>query len=90
MRAARRASEGGVTTDAVVVWGQAVSKSGELRTTKPAGLLIDGDRLRSFLTDLPAVLTEAERAAAANALQTFVDQRRAYIAGQKPAATSQA
>lgn len=82
--------EGGVTTDAVVVWGRAVSKSGELRTTKPAGLLIDGDRLRSFLTDLPAVLTEAERAAAANALQTFVDKRRAYIAGQRPAATSQA
>ena len=80
--------DGGVTTDAVVVWGRAVSKSGELRTTKPAGLLIDGDRLRHHLLDLPEVLTPVQRTAAAVALQTFVDKRRVHLAAQEAAAKS--
>ena len=77
-----------MTTDAVVVWGRAVSKSGELRTTKPAGLLIDGDRLRHHLLDLPEVLTPVQRTAAAVALQTFVDKRRVHLAAQEAAAKS--
>lgn len=72
--------DGAVSTDAVAVWGRAASKIGILQTKKPTGLLIHGARLREYLSELPETLTPEQRTAAADALQTFIDKRLAYIA----------
>jgi hypothetical protein len=69
---------GGVNASAVVVWGAGVP-SGHFESKTPPGILIDGVKLRNYLSALDERLSRHEIEAAREALERFVDVRLARI-----------